>query len=99
MNHQPLKSYVIVGGGTAGWISAAVLSHVLQNTGASITLVESPDIPTIGVGEATIPSFVDLLHFLNISQQDFIAQTNATFKLAIKLKRRKLLAPFRKNRQ
>jgi len=84
MNHQPLKSYVIVGGGTAGWISAAVLSHVLQNTGASITLVESPDIPTIGVGEATIPSFVDLLHFLNISQQDFIAQTNATFKLAIK---------------
>jgi tryptophan halogenase len=84
IDHRPLKSYVIVGGGTAGWISAAVLSHVLQNTGVSITLVESPDIPTIGVGEATIPSFVDLLSYLNISKQDFIANTNATFKLAIK---------------
>lgn len=84
IDHRPLKSYVIVGGGTAGWISAAVLSHVLQNTGVSITLVESPDIPTIGVGEATIPSFVDLLSFLNISQKKFIAKTNATFKLAIK---------------
>ncbi|KGK00160.1 tryptophan halogenase family protein [Thalassotalea sp. ND16A] len=82
--HRPLKSYVIVGGGTAGWISAAVLSHTLQNTGVSITLVESPDIPTVGVGEATIPSFVDLLSFLNISKQDFITKTNATFKLAIK---------------
>jgi len=82
--HLPLKSYVIVGGGTAGWISAAVLSHVLQNTGISITLVESPDVPTIGVGEATIPSFIDLLSFLNISKQEFIAKTNATFKLAIK---------------
>lgn len=84
LKHQPLKSYVIVGGGTAGWISAAVLSHVLQNTGVSITLVESPDVSTIGVGEATIPSFIDLLSFLNISKAEFIAKTNATFKLAIK---------------
>ncbi|NQZ83304.1 MAG: tryptophan 7-halogenase [Colwellia sp.] len=84
IKHRPLKSYVIVGGGTAGWVSAAVLSHVLQNTGVSITLVESPDVPTVGVGEATIPSFIDLLSFLNISQKDFIAKTNATFKLAIK---------------
>jgi tryptophan halogenase len=84
IEQQPLKSYVIVGGGTAGWISAAVLSHVLQNTGATITLVESPDVPTVGVGEATIPSFVDLLSFLNISIQSFICKTNATFKLAIK---------------
>lgn len=84
LKHYPLKSYVIVGGGTAGWISAAVLSHVLQNTGVTITLVESPDVPTVGVGEATIPSFVDLLSFLNISKQEFIAKTNATFKLAIK---------------
>lgn len=80
----PLKSIVIVGGGTAGWISAAVLGHFLANTGCSITLVESPDIPIIGVGEATIPSFVDLLKFLQIPEADFIAATNATFKLGIK---------------
>ena len=74
LKHYPLKSYVIVGGGTAGWISAAVLSHVLQNTGVTITLVESPDVPTVAVGEATIPSFVDLLSFLNISKQTLSSQ-------------------------
>jgi tryptophan 7-halogenase len=78
-----LKSIAIVGGGTAGWISASVLAHLLQNTECHITLVESPDVPTIGVGEATIPSFVDLLRFLTISEVDFIAKTNATFKLGI----------------
>ncbi len=81
---EPIKSIVIVGGGTAGWISASVLSHVLQNTGCKITLIESPHIPIIGVGEATIPSFVDLLKFLNINEQDFIVKTQATFKLGIK---------------
>lgn len=87
MKHQypePIKSIVIVGGGTAGWISASVLSHVLQNTGCKITLIESPHIPIIGVGEATIPSFVDLLKFLNINEQDFVVKTQATFKLGIK---------------
>lgn len=84
MQQAPLNSIVIVGGGTAGWISAAVLAHVLRNTGCKITLVESPDIPIIGVGEATIPSFVDLLQFLKIPESDFIANTNASFKLGIK---------------
>ena len=87
-NHKPIKSYVIVGGGTAGWTAAAVLSRQLnrqlKNNDITITLVESPHVPTIGVGEATIPSFVDLLAFLGISQRDFILKTNATFKLAIK---------------
>lgn len=86
MNSSPesLRSIVILGGGSAGWISASVLCHTLQNTGVKITLVESPDIPIIGVGEATIPSFVDLLKFLNISEADFIAETKASFKLGIK---------------
>jgi len=79
-----LTSIVIVGGGTAGWISAAVLSHVLQGANFKVTLIESPDIPTIGVGEATIPSFVDLLRFLRISELDFIEKTGATYKLGIK---------------
>lgn len=80
---EPLKSIVILGGGTAGWISASVLSHVLQNTDCKINLIESPHIPIIGVGEATIPSFVDLLKFLHISERDFVEKTMATFKLGI----------------
>lgn len=79
-----LNSYVIVGGGTAGWITAAILSRVLENTNVNITLIESPDISTIGVGEATVPSFVDMLKFLGISEKDFIISNNATFKLGIK---------------
>ena len=83
-DHKSLKSIVIVGGGTAGWVSAAVLSRVAKHLNYSITLIESPDVPTVGVGEATIPSIVDLLEFLDIPQEDFVKKTNATFKLAIK---------------
>lgn len=75
---------MIVGGGTAGWISAAILSNLLKHSDTSVVLVESPDVPTIGVGEATIPSILDLLDYLNIPRQDFIKQTDATFKLGIK---------------
>jgi tryptophan 7-halogenase len=82
--HTPIKSYVIVGGGTAGWMTAALLGRVLGKTGASITLVESPEIDTVGVGEATVPSFVDFLKVLGISEQDFVRKTNATFKLGIR---------------
>lgn len=86
MSIQPaqIKSYVIVGGGTAGWITAAILGRVIEKTGAKITVVESPEISTIGVGEATVPSFVDMLKFLGISEKDFIESNNATFKLGIK---------------
>jgi len=83
-HHDPVKSYVIVGGGSAGWMAAALLGRILHKTGANITLVESPEISTIGVGEATIPSFVDFLQILDIPLSQFIRQTNATFKLGIK---------------
>ena len=83
-----VKSYVIVGGGTAGWLTAAILARVLEpllkSNDAQITLVESPDVSSIGVGEATVPSFVDILNYLDISMQDFVTTTNATFKLGIK---------------
>ena len=79
-----MNKYVIVGGGTAGWISAAILSNLLKHSQTSVVLVESPDVPTIGVGEATIPSILDLLDYLNISRQEFIAATDSTFKLGIK---------------
>jgi len=79
-----IKNYVIVGGGTAGWLTAAILARVLENTNIQITLIESPEVITIGVGEATVPSFVDILKFLDISEKDFILSTQASFKLGIK---------------
>ncbi len=83
-NSNKIQKYVIVGGGTAGWFSAAILVRALLNTGCKIELVESPNVPTIGVGEATIPSIVDTLRYLNIPLPEFIRETNATFKLGIK---------------
>ncbi len=80
----PINSYVIVGGGTAGWLTAAILKRVLENTNATITLIESPEVSTVGVGEATVPFFIDNLKFLDIPETDFILKTNATFKLGIK---------------
>lgn len=83
-NENKIMKYVIVGGGTAGWMAASILSRSLNNSGCEIELIESPYTPTIGVGEATIPSIMDVLHFLKIPAKDFIAKTNATFKLGIK---------------
>ena len=74
----------MVGGGTAGWIAAAILARALTNTGVEITVVESPDIGTVGVGEATIPPILDLLRFLSIDEANFVQQTQATYKLGIK---------------
>ena len=87
---QPLaQRFVILGGGTAGWIAAACLGRLLlrpQVQGYSITLVESADIGTVGVGEATIPSIQDMLRFLNVDEADFVRETDATYKLAIRFK-------------
>jgi tryptophan halogenase len=79
-----------VGGGTSGWIMASVLSRIYKSNhadpGISIRLIESPTIGTIGVGEATVPSFIDLLSFLEVPGKEFIRETNATIKLGIKFK-------------
>jgi tryptophan halogenase len=79
-----IKSIAIVGGGTAGWLAASMLARVLPGTGTVITLIESPEIGTVGVGEATIPPIIDLLRFLSINEEDFVRHTNATYKLGIK---------------
>ncbi|MFV3129007.1 tryptophan halogenase family protein [Niveispirillum sp. KHB5.9] len=81
---KPLKKIVIAGGGTAGWITASMLSFMLKGTQTAIELVESDEIGTIGVGESTIPPFVVLLRNLGIDEQEFIAATDASFKLAIR---------------
>ncbi|WP_166422202.1 tryptophan halogenase family protein [Paraglaciecola sp. 20A4] len=83
MKKQPIKRVVIAGGGTAGWMAAAALSKLLGKN-LSVSLVESDDIPTVGVGEATIPTLHIFHRLLGINEQEFMAATNATFKLGIK---------------
>ncbi|MFC6977917.1 tryptophan halogenase family protein [Microbulbifer taiwanensis] len=78
------KRIVIVGGGSTGWIAAAVLANQFRPEVCNITLVESEEIGTIGVGESTIPPFVGLLRGLGIDEADFIRETQASFKLGIR---------------
>jgi tryptophan halogenase len=61
-----------------------MLARSLPGSGTAITLIESPEIGTVGVGEATIPPIIDLLRFLSINEEDFVRHTNATYKLGIK---------------
>ncbi|HTU65441.1 MAG TPA: tryptophan halogenase family protein [Steroidobacteraceae bacterium] len=79
----PLRSVVIVGGGTAGWMTAASLAHRLQRLGVTITLVESSAVGTIGVGEATVPAIRRYFQSLGLDAFAVMKATNGTIKLAI----------------
>lgn len=78
-----IKHLVIAGGGTAGWMSAAMFCRLFENSELKITLVESDDIGTIGVGEATIPHLRVFNEKIGLSEHDFMRATNSTFKLGI----------------
>lgn len=79
---QQIKQVVILGGGTAGWISAALLVKLLGKS-ISITLVESDEIGIVGVGEATIPPIMTFNAALGIDEKAFVRATKGTIKLGI----------------
>ncbi|MDJ0981114.1 MAG: tryptophan 7-halogenase [Kiloniellales bacterium] len=85
---EPIREITIVGGGTAGWMAAVFLITRLNKRPGRppvrVTLVESPNVPTIGVGEATVPGMRELLKQLEIPEATFIERCNASFKLGVR---------------
>ncbi len=83
----PVDEILIVGGGTAGWITAAFLARRLganRPDGVKITLIESPEIGIIGVGEGTFPSIMDTMRAIGVDEARFMKGANAAFKQGIK---------------
>jgi tryptophan 7-halogenase len=78
-----VRKVLIVGGGTAGWMAAAALGKFIGRAGMSIELIESEEIGTVGVGEATIPPIVDFNRTMQIDESEFMRATQASIKLAI----------------
>ncbi|MFN4113152.1 MAG: tryptophan halogenase family protein [Sphingomonadaceae bacterium] len=75
---------IVLGGGSAGWITACLLHHALAPRGGSVTVVESPDIGIIGVGEGSTPQLKAFFDLLGIAEDEWMARCDATYKLGIR---------------
>lgn len=80
---EPIRSVLVVGGGTAGWLSALYLNRALGET-VKVQLIESPTIGRIGVGEATVSTLRYTMTFLGFSEDDWMPQVGATYKTAVR---------------
>jgi tryptophan halogenase len=80
---ESIRRIVIVGGGTAGWMAAAAMARLLSGGVSAIILIESDEIGTIGVGEATIPPIRTFNDMIGINEDEFLARTGGTFKYGI----------------
>jgi tryptophan halogenase len=87
---EKTRHIVIVGGGTAGWLAAGIIAARHQGrmaAGFTVTLVESPDTPIIGVGEGTWPTLRSTLQKMGVSETDFFRECDASFKQGAKFAR------------
>src|SRR5436190_17355588 len=84
MEDHSIRSVVVLGGGTAGWMAASYLGKALGQ-GVTITVLEAPSIPRIGVGEATVPNLhKTFFDFLGLAEDEWMRECNASYKMGIK---------------
>ena len=83
MTTGPIKHVVIAGGGSAGWLTAGVIAAdhcTAADSGLQVTVIESPEVGPIGVGEGTWPTMRDTLRRIGVSESDFLRECDASFK-------------------
>ncbi len=83
---EAIRKIAIIGGGTAGWMSAMALASAFPRKDLSIELVESEEIGIVGVGEATIPPICEFNSLIGLDEREFMRETKATIKLGIQFR-------------